>query len=117
MRIMIKRMRRTKLLKAFDVVFESEEIKFQEQKQLKKQLKVPKQSAERLNQIKQKLALIEIGNQSMTDKIRARFFEKISIDKHFKTYRKCRKLAIINSDTHRPLCSLDALEQKLEEIE
>ena len=42
MRIIIKRMRRTKLIKVFDVVFESEEIKFQEEKQLKKQLKVPK---------------------------------------------------------------------------
>ena len=42
MRCVILRMRRTKLLKVLEVVFEAEEIKYQELKQLKKQLKAAK---------------------------------------------------------------------------
>ena len=114
MRAVMQGMRRSKLLKTFEVIFEAEEVKYQQLKQVKRQIKNGNQQASTTQKLVEKLQEMKNHEGSLEDKVRARLFEKIWADKLKKTSGKCKKLYVDNSNTHRGLRSLYALEEKLD---
>ena len=74
-------MRRSRLQKTFEAVFESEDIKYEQIKQLKKQMKTKGISREVYSQLKKKLEDVQNGPEDIAQQVRARLFQKISNDK------------------------------------